>query len=56
MPTTVLLLLYGLLFTPIALFFRMTGRDVLDRRRPATASYWKPKPAARDKRAYFRQS
>lgn len=54
--TVMLLLLYGLVFTPIALVFRITGRDVLDRRRPNAASYWKPKPVARDKRAYFRQS
>jgi hypothetical protein len=54
--TTALLLLYWVLFTPIAVFFRMTGRDVLERRKPAAASYWKPKAAARDKRAYFHQS
>lgn len=54
--TTMLLTLYGLVFTPMALVFRMIGRDVLERRRPHTASYWKPKQMPRDKRAYFRQS
>ena len=46
---------YGL-FTPIALVFRFTGRDVLARRRdPAATTYWKPKPAPADSRSYFRQ-
>jgi hypothetical protein len=47
---------YGL-FTPIALFFRLIGRDALARRhRPEGETYWTPKPAARDVRSYFRQS
>ena len=46
---------YGL-FTPIALAFRLTGRDVLARRRnPDAATYWTPKPAPGDMRSYFRQ-
>lgn len=46
---------YGL-FTPIALAFRWTGRDVLGRRRnPAATTYWAPKPAPADSRSYFRQ-
>jgi hypothetical protein len=45
------------LFTPVALFFRFIGRDALARRRRSNAStYWKPKPAARDVRSYFRLS
>ena len=48
------ILFYGL-FAPVALFFRLKGRDVLHRRRAASASYWMPKPAARDVREYFRQ-
>jgi len=54
--TTVLLVLYWVVFTPLALFFRLSGRDVLERRKPVVASYWKPTPRARDKRAYFHQS
>jgi hypothetical protein len=37
-------LLFYLVFTPFALFFRLTGRDALRRRRdPAAASYWVPR-------------
>jgi len=47
---------YGL-FTPVALLFRLIGRDALSRRRRAcTATYWKPKPATATVRSYFRQS
>ena len=48
-------LFYGL-FTPIGLAFRATGRDLLARRRVKVQSYWRPKPAARTSREYFRQS
>jgi drug/metabolite transporter (DMT)-like permease len=49
-------LFYGL-FTPIGLVFRAFGRDLLARRRtPNVQSYWRPKPAARTSREYFRQS
>jgi len=48
-------LFYGV-FTPIALAFRAFGRDVLARRRTEVQSYWRPKPAARTSREYFRQS
>jgi hypothetical protein len=49
------LMFYGL-FTPIALVFRLLGRDVLHRaRRPGMESYWTPKPAAADLRSYFKQ-
>jgi hypothetical protein len=48
-------LFYGI-FTPLGLVFRATGRDVLRLRRPATATYWLPKAAAKDPREYFRQS
>jgi len=47
--------LYFLVFTPMALFFRATGRDHLILRRHE-GSYWQPRhtaPAARD---YLRQS
>lgn len=46
---------YGL-FTPIALAFRLIGRDALQRtRKPATESYWTPKPAPTDPGRYFKQ-
>jgi hypothetical protein len=49
------LLFYGV-FTPMAIVFRLLGRDVLARRHPDARTYWAPKPGARDLRAYFRQS
>ena len=49
------ILFYGI-FTPIALWFRLIGRDPLDRRlEPGRASYWTPKPAPVSVRSYFRQ-
>jgi Saxitoxin biosynthesis operon protein SxtJ len=48
-------LFYGV-FTPVGLAFRLTGRDVLALHRFETRSYWKPRPAPRSKREYFRQS
>jgi hypothetical protein len=53
----VLGIIYYVLFTPVALFFRMTGRDAL-RLKPApqAATYWQVKPRALDKSHYFRQS
>lgn len=48
--------LYYLLFTPIAVWFRLTGRDALDRRYSELAdSYWVEKPPVRQMRRYFRQ-
>ena len=51
-----LLLMYFLVLTPVALFFRITGRDLL-RRKPARdcASFWLPKETPQDVRSYFRQ-
>jgi hypothetical protein len=43
-------------FTPIALAFRLSGRDLLKRRYHASATtYWMPKPAPRGPSSYFRQ-
>jgi hypothetical protein len=43
-------------FTPIALGFRLTGRDVLARRRnPAATTYWVPKLPPAGSQSYFRQ-
>jgi hypothetical protein len=45
------------LFTPLAIVFRLAGRDALVLRRPRDrASYWEPKPAPADVRSYFHQS
>jgi len=53
----VLGIIYYGLFTPVAVFFRMSGRDALRlKRAPQAASYWQPKPRALDKAHYFRQS
>jgi hypothetical protein len=46
---------YGI-FTPLAVIFRVIGRDPLGRRGPnATDTYWMPKPAPRDPTSYLRQ-
>jgi hypothetical protein len=52
-----LALVFCCLFTPLALLFRLIGRDALGRRwDPARDSYWTPKPAGEGLRSYFRQS
>ena len=48
-------LLFYLLITPLAFVFRLTGRDVLHRRRVPGASYWTTKSRPNDVREYFRQ-
>ena len=49
------LIFFGL-FAPIALVFRLSGRDPLARtRRPDAQTYWIPKPAPTSLRSYFRQ-
>jgi hypothetical protein len=54
--STVLLgLIYFGLITPLALLFRIVGRDPLARRGPALASYWEPKSEPSDVRRYLRQ-
>lgn len=46
---------YGI-FAPVAVLFRVLGRDVLARRRPPRMdTFWTPKPSARDARDYLRQ-
>jgi len=50
-----LAILFYLLFTPVALVFKVTGRDTLHRRRRSQTSYWTPKAGAADVREYFRQ-
>jgi hypothetical protein len=49
-------LIFYVILTPLALVFRLAGRDALDLRvSPGRASYWVRKPAATDVRRYFRQ-
>jgi hypothetical protein len=49
------LLFYGVV-TPMAMGFRLSGRDALHlARRPGRPTYWMPKPAPADPRSYFRQ-
>lgn len=49
------LLYYGVI-TPVGLFFRLIGRDALERRfDPAAASYWRRRTPVTDVRRYFRQ-
>jgi hypothetical protein len=46
-------LFYGL-FTPLGLWFRFTGRDLLGLRfSPERTTYWTAKPASQDPRRYF---
>ena len=53
----VLVLLFYGMFTPMAILFRLIGRDALmRRRRPDQPSYWGTKPDTTDVRRYFRQS
>jgi hypothetical protein len=51
-----LLILFALVITPVALLFKLRGRDRLSRKRqPRQESYWKPKAPAEDVRRYLRQ-
>jgi hypothetical protein len=52
----VLTLLYYGMVTPVALVFRLTGRDALALKpRPDAATYWAAKPQATDAARYLRQ-
>lgn len=51
-----LVALFLLVMTPVAWWFRLTGRDVLWLKRPNRASYWVPKPQPPGIDSYFRQS
>ncbi len=52
-----LLAIYFGIFTPVALVFRLIGRDALDRRLDAgIPSYWMPKAQAANAEQYFHQS
>jgi Saxitoxin biosynthesis operon protein SxtJ len=44
------------IITPLALLFRLQGRDLLARKRaPNRATFWTPKRTPEDMRGYFRQ-
>ena len=48
-------LIYYLLFTPIALWFRLTGKDAMKRRfEPEADSYWTDRKDGRDPASYLR--
>ena len=48
--------LFYVMITPLGLFFRLIGRDPLERRfEPAAASYWSEPRPRRGKESYFRQ-
>ncbi len=53
----ILALIYFVLFVPVALYFRLTGRDALERKIDRSAkTYWQPKAQAPNIDSYFRQS
>jgi hypothetical protein len=48
-------LMFFVLFTAVAVVFRLTGRDPLRLRRAAHETYWMPKASARSGEEYLRQ-
>jgi hypothetical protein len=51
-----LAVMYYAILTPLAVWFRFRGRDLLARKpAPGRASFWIPKHTPEDMRAYFRQ-
>jgi hypothetical protein len=51
-----LLTLFAFVITPVALLFKISGRDRLWRKRtPERPTYWKPRTPIRDVRRYLRQ-
>jgi hypothetical protein len=54
--TVMLAVLFYGVFTPLGLFFRLRGRDLLILKpRPDKASYWTPKPVVTDMKRYLRE-
>jgi hypothetical protein len=49
-------LMFFAVFTPVALMFRMVGRDALQLKRTQRRTHWSPKAAASDAATYLRQS
>jgi hypothetical protein len=55
--TVILALMFFLVFTPVALVFRLKGRDALGLKpKPDAATYWVDKPVITDPRRYLYQS
>ena len=53
----IIALLFYVLFTPIALFFRLIGRDLMHRRfEPSAETYWTERKPTTDVKRYLRQS
>lgn len=50
------LLIYGLVFVPMALCFRLVGRDSLQRKGGKKESYWEPVKQPKNVASYYRQS
>jgi len=51
-----LAVLFYLVLTPVAIVFRLKGRDLLSRKpAPDRASFWTPKQTPSDVRSYFKQ-
>jgi formate-dependent nitrite reductase membrane component NrfD len=51
-----LLTLFAIVITPVALLFKISGRDRLWRKRtPERPTYWKPRAPVHDVRRYLRQ-
>jgi hypothetical protein len=50
-----LLALFYIVFMPVALLFRLIGRDALRRRRREARTYWMPKTGAASSAEYLRQ-
>jgi hypothetical protein len=56
MTRVVLAVAYYLLFTPLALVFRVIGRDALSlKRRTDARTYWAPRTGTQEPRRYLRQ-
>lgn len=52
-----LLLLYFCVYTPIGLFFRISGRDIMQSKPdPKCLTYWQVPSKSPDRSSYFRQS
>lgn len=52
----IILLIYGLLFVPMAFCFRLMGRDALKRKGGKQDSYWEQVKQPKDLASYYRQS
>lgn len=53
----ILAVIYFAVFAPVALLFKLTGRDALDRQLDRTSvTYWRPKAQPKGVESYFRQS